>query len=274
MPSPFPGMDPFLEDPGLFPGFHNNFITYMEHALQETVPEPYYAQTGERVWVEIARRVIEPDVNVMQGADETSAGPERGGGTAVLDAVVAEPVVISVLQDEHREPFVEIRARHGGDDRLITTVEVLSLSNKTPGEHGREAYLRKQQEVLASAVHLVEIDLLRGGEPTTAVPWDLARTKTGAFDYHVCIHRSDRPTDYFVYPIWLAQRLPTIALPLLPEHKPVALDLQAIFERCYETGPYRRRIRYDRVDVTPKLPAAQITWVRQLLQDKGYLSKD
>src|SRR5207245_8877468 len=61
---------------------------------------------------------IEPDVNVMQGADETPAGPERGGGTAVLDAVVAEPVVISVLQDEHREPFVEIRARDRKSTRL------------------------------------------------------------------------------------------------------------------------------------------------------------
>ena len=261
MPSPFPGMDPYLEHPGLWGDFHDSFITYIRQSLQPNLPEPYFAQTGTRLWVETSRRPIGPDVQVRRRPD-TEYGQESGaGGTAT--AVAAEPVVISVPHDEHREPFVEIRSADG--NTLVTVVEVLSPANKTSGEHGRGLYLEKQLEILNSKVHLVEIDLLRGGEHTTAVPLDYALEKTGPFDYHVCVHRFDRFSDYVVHPIRLQSPLPTIEVPLLPGDKPVRLDLQSVFNQTYDTGPYRRCVHYGQSAIVPPLSEAQSTWAQGLV---------
>src|SRR5207248_2370299 len=144
-----------------------------------------------------------------------------------------------------------IRTRREKGERLITRVEVLSPINKTPGEPGRELYLSKQRECLGNDVNLVEIDLLRAGDYTTAVPLHLAKTETGPFDYHVCVHRYDRRDEFYVYAIHIEQPLPTIAIPLLPGNPSVTVDLQAAFTRAYEAGPYRRRVHYGRSRIVP-----------------------
>ena len=99
--------------------------------------------------------------------------------------------MIRVLHDEFREPFVEFYTETPAGKRLVSSLEVLSLSNKTPGEDGRELFLRKQKELLASKVNLMEIDLLRSGEHTAAVPLKQALAECGAFDYHVSVHPFD-----------------------------------------------------------------------------------
>ena len=65
MPSPFPGMDPYLEDADMFPSLHGNLVFAIQELLQPRLPEPYFAKTGERVWVEMSARYVEPDVNVF-----------------------------------------------------------------------------------------------------------------------------------------------------------------------------------------------------------------
>ena len=65
----------------------------------------------------------------------------------------------------------------------------------------------------------------------------------GAFDYHVSVHCFDDPETFFVYPIRLEDRLPPVAIPLLPGDSPVTVDLQSVFDRCYDAGPYAREIR-------------------------------
>src|SRR4051794_3376740 len=127
MPSPFPGMDPYLEHPEFFPELHSSLIFCLKEALQGQLPEPYYARTDSRVWIEFAQRVVEPDVNVMRGE-----GPSRlSTATEVGLAGVSTSVIVPVAQDEAREDFLEIRTVRG-DQHLVTSVEVLSLSNKTP----------------------------------------------------------------------------------------------------------------------------------------------
>lgn len=189
---------------------------------------------------------------------------------AAATATRTHPVVVTVPHEERRETVVEIYGRQD-QERLVTSIEVLSLANKTSGEQGREMYLRKQREVLNSRVHLVEIDLLRAGQHTTAVPLACALPKTGPFDYHVCIHHFDNLEDYFIYTILLTERLPEIAVPLLPGDPPVNVDLQAVFDRCYDTGPYRRRVRYAETAPVPPLKAEQAEWAMRLLREKGLL---
>jgi hypothetical protein len=267
MPSPFPGMDPYLEHPDIFPDFHDSWNTYFREHLQQQLPTPYYASIGRRAWVEVSQRYIGPDVQVIRPSPSPG---QASSSTAVMVAPPrVRPVVVHVPHDERHENFVDIYMGRGEDRRLVTTIELLSLANKTPGEHGRDLYLRKQREMLGSRVHLVEIDLLRAGEHTTAVPLDRALEQAGPFDYHVCIHRFDNLEDYFVYPIRLEQSLPEVVIPLLAGDGDVTIDLEAVFQRCYDSGPYLREIRYAEDTLLPPLGPERAEWARALVQTAG-----
>src|SRR5438874_1857518 len=128
MPSPFPGMDPYLEHPAIFPDLHDRMVTHLSEALQARLPEPYYAALASHTWVEVEERYIDPDVNVLQ----SNGGPGRGqtstteeGGVAVAVAVAAttrtQPVVVRVPHDERRQSYVEVfHPQDGG--RLVTVL--------------------------------------------------------------------------------------------------------------------------------------------------------
>jgi hypothetical protein len=279
MPSPFPGMDPYLESPRWFHGFHNSFIIYLQELLQPLLPTPYYAQTGQQVWLEMSQRYVDPDVHVMverRGSQPTQR-PASLGIAMAEPAVRSEydagqPVMITVeeiIHEEREEWFLEIHGRWSGKDRLVATIEVVSPSNKALGEVGFDKYRAKQRETLAGQAHLIEIDLLRAGTHVTAVPIDIALEKAGLFDYHVSVHRFDRPKDYLVYPIRLRQRLPVITVPLLPEDPPVQLDLQAAFNRAYDAGPYRKAIWYGKDPIEPPLRPEQAAWATSMINPDG-----
>jgi len=264
MPSPFPGMDPFLEHPDLFPDFHDGFIAYLRESLQQGLPPPYIAALGRRAWIEVSERFIGPDVQLVRPRTAPPEG-ETGSSVAVAAPPRTQPVVVHVPHDERIEPLVEIYLGRGSERRLVTSIELLSLTNKTPGEHGRDLYLRKQREILDGKVHLVEIDLLRAGEHTTAVPRHRLARVAGEYEYHVSIHHFDNLEDYFVYPIRINEALPQIAIPLLPGDAPVPLDLQAVFLRTYDAGPYHREIDYRRDALVPPLPPVFQEWLRKVL---------
>jgi hypothetical protein len=270
MPSPFPGMDPFLEHPAFFPGVHDSFLTYLREALQGALPAPYFAEINERLWVDTSERNIGPDVDVLRG-DAPGPGLSQGNGGVAVLAEPTQPILITVPVEEHRQTYLEIRTPVDDRERVVTTIEVLSPANKTPGPKGRTLYLQKQGEVLDSDSHLVEIDLLRGGTHTTAVPLERLRAKAPPFDYHVCVHGFDVLGTFAAYTIRLAERLPPIAVPLLPGDGNVTVDLQAVFGRCYDTGPYRRRVRYEPARIEPPLHAEQLEWATQLLRTQGLL---
>ena len=201
-----------------------------------------------------------------QRAGTSSACPAVATTSAVATQLIARPVTVKVAHDEFREPFVEIFTRGDEGKRLVTSIEILSLSNKTPGEQGRELYLRKQKEILSSKANLVEIDLLRAGEHVSAVPLEAVTEACGEFDYHVSVYCFDVLETFFVYPIRLEERLPPIAIPLLPGDLPVTLDLQAVFDRCYDAGPYSREVRYGEDAIVPALGPDQAAWVGSVVQ--------
>jgi hypothetical protein len=270
MPSPFPGMDPYLESRGWFPCLHDSLIFLILESLQSKLPEVYYAQSSQRVWLEYSRRYVEPDVELAR-SERRPRQRDRQGGVAVAEVKTNRPVLVRVETVEHgpfKESYVEVRRREGKKVRIVTAIEILSRANKTPGNPGRELYLAKQREVLDGETHLVEIDLLRSGTHTSAVPRDLAGDKAGPFNYHISIHRFDRPQDFLIYPIRLEDRFPAIGIPLLPGDPDVALDLQPLFDRAYDAGPYRREIDYAKDKITPRLPAEQAKWAAALIKTR------
>jgi Protein of unknown function (DUF4058) len=270
MPSPFPGMDPFLEDAEFFPDLHDSLIVHLKESIQAKLPAKYYAITGNRIWLDVARPPVGPDVRIHEknnGEESTS-----GGGTSVLTKPLANPVLITIPKDEFRETFVDIYAVQEHGRRLVTSIEVLSPTNKAPRERGHKLFRRKQRELLRNKVHLVEIDLLRAGKHSTTAPLRYVRAKTGAFDYHVCVHRSDRAEDFFIYPVQLADPLPSIAIPLDSGDADVEISLQGLFAAIYDSARYAKMLNYHRPIPPPALIPEKVEWIMKLLTEKGIRS--
>ncbi|MDQ2733257.1 MAG: DUF4058 family protein, partial [Armatimonadota bacterium] len=239
MPSPFPGMDPYLESPQLWRGFHKFFIVAASTAINALVPPHYVANINERLYS------IQSDVTVFQRPREPvlAGGGNSGGGGTDVAAPVDAPFMMSVYPVEIREPFIEISAV-GDEEQVITVIELLSHANKAPGSPGHTLYLTKKQEVLSGSSSLIEIDLLRAGQHTVSPPAEnldaLAR-----WDYVISLHRPSFPWRYEVWLRTVRQPLPRISIPLAGDDPDVALDLQSMIERVYTVGGYSRRIRYD-----------------------------
>ncbi len=252
----FPGMDPYLEDPFLWQGFHNSFVVYLRDHLQPLLGPRYIAAVEERVFVEGPERAVIPDVWVKR------TRPAEAGGIAVATLEADEPVVVHIESLEVHESYVEILDRRSGQ-RVVTVIELVSPTNKATGP-GLDSYLTKQREVLASQAHLVEIDLLRGGEHVLSVPHWAAQHK-GPYDYLVCVNRARGLRDDFdLYPRRLEDRLPRIRIPLADDDPDVALDLQSILTQAYDMGRYGERLRYDQ-PCQPPLTAEHQAWVEKHL---------
>ena len=270
MPSPFPGMDPFLEDHKFFGDLHGSFQFCIREQLQSRLPAPYFAAISERLIVEVEDRDprwIESDTDVLR----SSRDEDSGGGVAVASATSlhtrSEPMIVNDDEPEAQK-FVEIRTRNDdGTEQVITSIEVLRPSNKRPGL-GHDRYRQKQREVWMAGVSLVEIDLLRTGEHTTLIdPEKLVRAAPQA-DYHVCVTAAWNWFQKLLYAFRVEDLLPEVAVPLLPKDGYVALDLQLVFYRCYDSGPYPRRVRYELPLLVPPLKPEQQEWASKLLEPK------
>lgn len=264
MPSPFPGFDPYLENLSLWRGVHNLMIANITTDLNRILPPGFDANIEERVYLVQPDRDLYPDVLITGGAaDGHPREPARGTATLLEDP----PLRLTVLAEETYEPYVEVRMV-GAEERVVTIIEILCPTNKTHDGRGYESYFRKQQQILDSEVHLLEVDLLRDGLHTVAAPREaLLRLRT-VWDYMVCLHRGGEKAEYEYWPISLRDRLPRVRVPLTEGYPDVILDLQACFERAYDSGPYHRRVDY-RVEPMPPFTESDAAWADALLRAKG-----
>lgn len=258
MPSPFPGMDPYLEERSLWYDLHQRLIAYISEALQPQVRPKYIARIGERIEVASFSRGYIPDVMIVEPPRPPVT---RLGQTGVL--VADEPTTFALLEEERHVPYLELVYRETGD--VVTVIEVLSPANKQGV--GREHYLQKQTDLLATHSNLVEIDLLGEGRATT-----LARTadinKPPDWRYVISISRPQARSRLEVYAFGIKERLPRCRIPLRPADPDVVLDLPTVFNRCYEVGGYDLLIDYH-TEPPVTLPEAELTWLRTHLQMQG-----
>jgi hypothetical protein len=250
----FPGMDPYLENPQRWLGFHNTLIVYIRDQLRPLLRPRYVAAVEDRVFVEGPDRQIRPDVWI-----ERTELPRRKTAAAVVD--VETPRIVRAPGPEIHESYIEILDLTSGH-KVVTVIEVLSPTNKFAGP-GRDSCLEKQHEVVWSTAHLVEIDLLRAGTHTLAVPeWFLRGVD---YNYLVSVNRAARPRqEYELYSRRLREPLPRFGIPLAGDDPDVPLDLQAAVVQAYDLGDYSYRIDYTRPCEPPLSPDDQ-QWATELI---------
>lgn len=263
MPSPFPGMDPWLEQH--WGDVHTRLVTYCSDRLQSALPRDLRARVEERVYLEweeegeVGGRSVVPDIRVVE---YPHAGPKTATDVAVLEA---DPALrVTPFDESTTERFIEIRDFSTGG-RLVTVIEILSRANKTPGR-GRVSYLKKRDELHEARVNLVEIDLLRSGEPIDAIPRGELPEEYHT-PYLVTVSREELESrEYNLYKVPLDRRLPVIAVPLRPGDSDVLLELQAVLNDAYDRGGYDI-IDY-RKPPQPPLSGEVANWCEQLLKQK------
>ncbi len=254
MPSPFLGMDPFIEAQE-WEDFQSRFNLAVSDLLQPRLKPAYVVRVERRVYVEHPLEPDEPpgariaDVAVVTSARGTRATDE--GGSASSPGI--EPVVCTVLDsEERRETYLVLRDSE--TERVVTVIETLSPSNKRRGGDGWNEYLKKRQQVLGSDSHLVEIDLLRGG---THMPVRARRIKPVG-DYRVMVSRAETRPNVDVYAWPLLQRLPQVPVPLAGRDEQVMLDLQEAFTTVYDRAAYELSLDYT-VELSPSLTEEAFT---------------
>jgi len=254
MPSPFPGMDPYLEHPDIWPDVHNRLIAAIGDALGPVLRPRYYVALEERVYIE------EPPEQILAGRPDLtvvarSPGPERpSAGSAPVVAVVEVQV-----PDRVRETYLEVR---GVDERdVVTVIEVLSPTNKRSGE-GRRLYLDKRRTVFGTLTSLVEIDLLRSGE---RMPVGGARPDC---DYSILVSRSWRRPSAHLVPFGVRDRVPAFPVPLRREEEEPPVDLGVLLASLYDRAGYDLRVRYDR-PAQPPLRPEDAAWANALFPKRA-----
>jgi hypothetical protein len=258
MPSPFPGMDPYLERPSLWPDVHHEFISQIRAKLNPQLLPNYVTQIETRVYVvrdeDPAHKQFVADVSVEKPTKtERRREPES-------EVLVAEPVVFPFLIEiEIEEARIEIKDRR--KNTLVTVIEVLSPTNKDRRSEGRENFLANGREILAAPVHWVEIDLLRQGEPSIhpLVP---------PSDYRVYLSRADDRQHTRGWLFSVRQALPIIGIPLGKKDPDVSLNLGTVLNDVYDQAGYGYLVDYSR-PADPPLKAADAKWARQLLRSKS-----
>ena len=257
MPSPFPGMDPFIEGHA-WEDFHHHIVEELHAALVPRVRPRYIVRVEQRVYLErdldTLTHVVRPDVTLM----------DRSEGLASLGArpstAVAAPAIVTLPMAELRhQAYLSVRERD--TMAVVTVMEVLSPSNKHPGSDGRREYLAKREQVLQSATHLVELDLLRGGERLPTIE------ELPPGDYYAFVCRAQRRPRAEVYAWGLQSPLPDIPVPLADEDPDVTLSLGTIFSAAYDRAGYDYSLDYRR-SLDPPLSDADRAWAAHLLASR------
>ncbi len=256
--SPFPGMDPYLEGE-LWQEFHDTLCNQLRAQLLALLPPRYVALLEKRYVIEDpgidlvvvpGHRIVYPDVHVVNMVCETAT-------ETVMDTA---PKVRLVSHVPEEVPMLSIEIRDLSDRRLVTVIEIFSPANKYG--KGLKEYLERRGDLLKTRTHLLELDLLRGGQ---RIPFQDAEPPPA--HYYVYLSRfTERPYTE-VWPIRLRDRLPVVPVPLLPPDADVPLDLQAAVDACFELVGYRRLLDYTRDAPLPPLDEETLTWVRRQVEN-------
>ncbi|MFK7819132.1 MAG: DUF4058 family protein [Planctomycetaceae bacterium] len=255
MPSPFPGMDPFLESQE-WEDFHSRFNTALSDALSSSLRPNYFVRVERRLYVE------EPDLGKwsIRRADVAVVADDAGPASGRQTETTASGATICTLPMpvERRETYLVIRERASSE--VVTVIELLSPSNKRKGGRGHQEYLQKRMDIVSSMTHLVEIDLLRGGERLPI------REPLPPGDYYCVVSRGDTRPRAELYSWALADPIPSIPIPLKRGDADVVVSMQEILDLVYDRAGYDLSLDYN-ADLDPKPEPEVQDWIRKCVAE-------
>ncbi len=256
MLSPFPGMNPWLERPGLWPDVHTNLITALQEVLAPLVRPRYYVAVQQRTVISVVPpdpHPIFPDLSVVE-----DGGPFQNKESST--AVLAQPIIVEVpAQETIKEVYLEVVEVES--HQVITVIEILSHSNKRPGKD-RRTYESKRERIFRTLTHLVEIDLLRDGEP---MPFAFLQTNGHMNHYRILLKRGDHWRRAHLYPFNVRDLIPAFPLPLQPGDVEPPIRLGEVLKVLYDKRGYDLRIDYSRPP-EPPLNEADAQWAKEILR--------
>ncbi len=257
MESPFPGMDPFLEAPNYWRSFHHHLPEELMTQLNQKLSARYFAEVEVYTPLEVQKELgIVDNVGIYPDAAVVEMRPQRQASMIAV-AIPTAPIEREVLiAGEVKLRMVYVRETDS--KRLVTAIEVLSPYNKRG--NGLDEYQRKRERLLDSAVHLIEIDLLRGGERPG---WEVQEPPLDT-DYVLLVNRATggrRISE--IWPVAINEPLPTLPVPLLPPDPDTLLDMGEVVAEIYRRAVYGRRIDYSQPIPSPALRAEMAAWWTQ-----------
>jgi hypothetical protein len=256
MESPFPGMDPYLEHPLLWPDVHNRLIAALADDLSERVAPRYYVGLERRTYL------LKADDLVFIGRPDIAVASATDAAGLALHPVATSVTVLEVdvpMQDEVSENILEVHEVKTG--KLVTVLELLSPVNKLHRQ-GREEHERKRGYVFRSLTNVVEIDLLRAGEPMPVVG---AQVRS---DYRILVSRGAQRPRASLIAFSLRQPIPAFMLPLLPGDDEPEVALNRILHLLYRRARFDLRLDYSQPPVPP-LSEADAAWAQGLMTARG-----
>jgi hypothetical protein len=259
MGSPFPGMDPFLENPFFWHQVHSRLIVALANELGAKLRPKYYAAIETRTYVEDEEGSIFvgiPDAIVFKSASKLGSSDRPSTVASGSTLVAPQPQRVRLVESiERKERYLEIR--QVDSHQVILAIEVLSPKNKR-GD-GRKSYLKKRQAVLETNSHFIEIDLLRalGAMPVIGI--------ISQSHYRILVSNADDRPDADLYSFNLQDAIPVIPIPLQPEDEPISIDLAHLLQQIYEQGCFDLQINYQDAVPAPNLSEADRDWIKQVL---------
>jgi Protein of unknown function (DUF4058) len=259
MPSPFPGMDPYLEHPSAWPNIHHRLITAIADVLAPQLLPKYQILVEERIYqVEGDDSILigAPDVTVQQ-TTRSIAQPSDTGGVALIEPsskIASKPISVTLaLPETVRQSYLEVREIATG--QVVTVIEVLSPVNKRSGK-GRIDYENKRAMVFASSSNFVEIDLLRQWKP---LPVEGSPPRSS---YRILVSIQEKLPQADLYAFNLPDPIPCFPLPLRSEDVCPVVDLRALLDGIYERSGYGLVIDYNQPPI-PALSEYDAAWMQK-----------
>jgi Protein of unknown function (DUF4058) len=260
MASPFPGMNPYLENPTLWPEVHHLLIAVLAETLNPQLLPKYRVAVEKRVYQTVSDDILLvgiPDVAIATFRDLPSTKPSNPPV-----ATVTKPISVTLpMPLEISEGYLEIREI--ASQQVVTVIEILSPANKKAGK-GYDAYITKRQEILTSQTHLVEIDLLHEDTPMAY------QGNVPTYDYRILISRSQNRPRADLYGFNLRELIPLFSLPLQSAEQSTdnepAIDLHTLLDIVYARAGYAFAIDYDQAPY-PKLSHELQAWCRETIEN-------
>ena len=273
MPYPFPGMNPYLENPDLWPEIHHRLIVAIANAIETHLSMQYRVAIEKRTYtVNDQESIVIPDVavtNDMMKKTEFNSFNQIQTQTSVMQSLPKteteiKPITVKLpVPMIVREGYLEIRDIPYGE--VVTVIELISPNNKNTTQ-GRKAYEKKREIVLKNGVNLVEIDLIRKGKPMSIL------TKVQRTDYRILVAKGNRLPLGELYTFGVREKIPLFPIPLRREDQEPMLDIQSLLVGVYNQARLDFYLDYEQNPIPP-LRKEDGEWMDNLLREQQRRTK-